>query len=287
MGRRNPVWTHTVRTYHSGEVVFWTPYAQEQDVIDLFASGGPVLLNPPDCCPLRRVWMAIPDLVREKIDVAGQSGIWWTLTVHAGWGTRRVHHPPRAGRQHLRRGTGRHHLSSRLRIVPHRQLLPRRLRRPAHHAAPAWGDSVKTAPVFDQVVGASHQVNTKVTLHTADGTEIGVLPVEAGTIFADATSRVDRWGGDLTLAGLEWAPDSADHPLAGLVPHEVRVQRAAHPYGGTEEWVEVARLWVYETQVSMSRSEATLQVRLGSPAHLMEGALHECAAGQWRNLPEP
>ena len=79
MGQRNPVWTHTVRTYHSGEVVFWTPYAQEQDVIDLFASGGPVLLNPPDCCPLRRVWMAIPELVREKIDVGGQSGIWWTL----------------------------------------------------------------------------------------------------------------------------------------------------------------------------------------------------------------
>ena len=75
------------------------------------------------------------------------------------------------------------------------------------------------------------------------------------------------------MAGLEWAPDSVDHPLAGLVPHEVRVQRAAHPYGGTEEWVEVARLWVYETQVSMSRSEATLQVRLGSAASLMDRAL--------------
>ena len=42
---------------------------------------------------------------------------------------------------------------------------------------------MKTAPAFDQVVGASHQVNTKVTLHTADGTEIGVLPVEAGSII--------------------------------------------------------------------------------------------------------
>jgi hypothetical protein len=80
MGRRDPIVTHTVRTYHSGELVFWTPYAQEQAVIDLFADGTPILLNPPACCPLRRVWMWAPDIERDKINVDGGSGLWWRFS---------------------------------------------------------------------------------------------------------------------------------------------------------------------------------------------------------------
>ncbi len=79
MGKRDPVVTHTVRTYHSGELEFWTPYDHEQAVIDLFADGSPILLNPPACCPLRRVWMWAPDIERNKIDVKGGSGLWWTF----------------------------------------------------------------------------------------------------------------------------------------------------------------------------------------------------------------
>ena len=76
MGNRPPLVTHTVRTYHSGELEFWTPWADRQAIIDLFAAGTPILVNPPDCCPLEYEW-TWGALEADKIDVTGRSGIWW------------------------------------------------------------------------------------------------------------------------------------------------------------------------------------------------------------------
>lgn len=134
---------------------------------------------------------------------------------------------------------------------------------------------MKTAPAFDAVVGKSHGVNTKVELRAPDDTLVGVLPVEAGTVSGDGTRALGVWSGDLTLAGLEWAPDGPDHPLSGLSGHYCSIQRAAQPYGDAETWVEVARLWVYGTQVAISRRDASLRVQLESPAALLERAVHD------------
>ena len=142
---------------------------------------------------------------------------------------------------------------------------------------------MKTAPAFDHVVGKSHAVNTKVELRAPDDTVVGVLDVEAGTVTGDGTRRVGTWQGSLTLAGLEWAPDGPDHPLAGLSGHYCSIMRAAHPYGEQETWVELARLWVYETEVSMSRRDASLTVQLVSPAALLERAIHDDFAAHRNN----
>jgi hypothetical protein len=77
IGLRDPIVTHTVRSRHRGTFVFWTPYAQRQAIIDLFADGSPILINPPDDCPLEFEW-TWGRLVADKIDVTGGSGIWWT-----------------------------------------------------------------------------------------------------------------------------------------------------------------------------------------------------------------
>lgn len=143
---------------------------------------------------------------------------------------------------------------------------------------------MKQAPVFDQVVGKSHAVNTKVELRAPDDTLVGELPIEAGTITGDGTRRLGLWSGSLTLAGLEWAPDGLGHPLTGLTGHYCSIQRAALPYGQQEAWVEVARLWVYETSVEISRRDATLRVQLVSPAALLERAVHDDFAAH-RNDP--
>ena len=143
---------------------------------------------------------------------------------------------------------------------------------------------MKQAPVFDQVVGQSHAVNTKVELRAPDDSVVGVLPVEAGTVTGNGTARLGIWSGDLTLAGLEWAPDGPGHPLSGLSGHYCSIQRAALPYGQQEAWVEVARLWVYETSVEMSRRDAALRVQLVSPAGLLERAVHDDFAAH-RNDP--
>ena len=132
---------------------------------------------------------------------------------------------------------------------------------------------MKTAAQFDTFVGHSHAVNTKVELHAPDGTLVGDLPVEAGSVTGDATRRVSRWAGDLTLAGLDWAPDGIGHPLSGLTGHYCTIQRSGYMYGGSEQWVEVARLWVYATEVEMSRQGGTLRVQLASPADLMGRAV--------------
>lgn len=134
---------------------------------------------------------------------------------------------------------------------------------------------MKQAPAFDAVVGKSHAVNTKCELRAPNDSLVGVLPVEAGTITADGTRRVDRWEGTLTLAGLDWAPQSATDPLAGLTGHYVSVQRAAQPYGDAETWVELCRLWVYETVVNLSRRDARCEVRLVGPGGLLERAVHD------------
>ena len=134
---------------------------------------------------------------------------------------------------------------------------------------------MKQAPAFDAVVGKSHAVNTRCELRAPDDTVVGILPVEAGTITADATRRVDRWEGTLTLAGLDWAPQTATDPLAGLTGHYVSVQRAAQPYGDAETWVEVARLFIYETVVNLNRRDARCDVRLVGPGGLLERAVHD------------
>jgi len=134
---------------------------------------------------------------------------------------------------------------------------------------------MKTQPAFDQLVGHSHAVDTKVELRAADGTVVAALPVEAGTVVGDATRRVGRWSGTVTVAGLDWAPDGPTHPLAGMSGHYCSVQRAGTGYGAAAAWVEVARLWVVETQVQMSRRGGTLQVRLESPAALLDRAVHD------------
>ena len=79
MGQREPLVTHTMRTYHSGELVFWTPWEQRPDIIALFGDGTPILINPPASCPLEYEW-TWGSLSAEKIDVHGQSGIWWTYS---------------------------------------------------------------------------------------------------------------------------------------------------------------------------------------------------------------
>ena len=128
---------------------------------------------------------------------------------------------------------------------------------------------MKTAPEFDALVGHSHAVDTKVELRRADDTVVGVLPIESGSVRADAAARVGRWSGDLTIAGLEWAPTGVDSPLSGLSGHYVSVQRAGKLYGQqAPAWVEVVRLWPAETTVTMSRTEAELSVRLNSAGYL-------------------
>ena len=81
MGARPPLVTHTVRTYHSGRLVWWTPLAQRQAVVDLFAEGTPILVNPPTCCPSVEYQWAWGELSAEWAggDVTGASGLWWTL----------------------------------------------------------------------------------------------------------------------------------------------------------------------------------------------------------------
>ncbi len=127
---------------------------------------------------------------------------------------------------------------------------------------------MKTAPEFDGFLGQSHAVDTKVELRRADDTVVGVLPIESGSISADASARVGRWSGELTLAGLEWAPTGIDSPLSGLSGHYVSVQRAGRLYGQQQAWVEVVRLWPSETTVTLSRNEGDLRVRLNSAGYL-------------------
>lgn len=81
MGSRQPIVTHTVRTYHSGDLEFWTPYDQWPQVRDLFAAGTPILVNPPACCPIRYQWVWAYDIEETKAggDVSGGSGLWWRL----------------------------------------------------------------------------------------------------------------------------------------------------------------------------------------------------------------
>ena len=79
-------------------------------------------------------------------------------------------------------------------------------------------------------------------------------------------------GGTLTLSDLTFAPQAASDPLAGFSGHHVSVQRSGQPYGQPEVWVEVARLWVYESSVTMERRDATHTVTLTSPAGLLERA---------------
>ncbi len=134
---------------------------------------------------------------------------------------------------------------------------------------------MKTAPEFDQVVGKSHAVDTRVELRAPDDSVVAELPVETGTVTGDGTATLGIWSGQITLAGLDWAPDSPTHPLSGLTGHYCSIQRAARPYGAPAAWVEVARLWVYETRVEMSRRDATLEVSLESPAALLERAIHD------------
>lgn len=92
MGQRAPLVTHTQRTYHTGTLVFWTPWATRPQVIALFEDGTPILVNPPTCCPLEYEW-TWGRLVAEKIDPTGSSGIWWTydynrVGIPAGYVTR-------------------------------------------------------------------------------------------------------------------------------------------------------------------------------------------------------
>ena len=82
MGNRPPLVTHTVRSYHSGRVVWWTPASARDTVVALFADGTPILINPPARCdpPLLYQWVW-GDLSAEWVgdDVTGASGVWWTL----------------------------------------------------------------------------------------------------------------------------------------------------------------------------------------------------------------
>jgi hypothetical protein len=83
MGNRPPIVTHTVRTYHSGQIEFWTPITAEADVVALFEAGTPILVNPPTCCtPVMRYEWTWGDLEAKLAgdDVTGRSGWWWTYS---------------------------------------------------------------------------------------------------------------------------------------------------------------------------------------------------------------
>ena len=131
---------------------------------------------------------------------------------------------------------------------------------------------MKTAPVFDQVLGESHGVDTKVILFDAADVSLGEIPIEDGTVTGNASDTVERWTGQISVADLSWVPLTATHPLAGLTGAYVSIRRGVLPYGSSRAWVEVARLWVYESTVVASRSELSLQVELRSPASLIERA---------------
>jgi len=81
MGSRPPLVTHTARTYHKGQVQFWTPIDLEDEVVALFEDGTPILINPPTCCtPVLRyewTWGSLSARLAGD-DVTGRSGWWWT-----------------------------------------------------------------------------------------------------------------------------------------------------------------------------------------------------------------
>ena len=83
MGARAPLVTHTQRTFHTGQIEFWTPIAGEFDIIELFADGTPILVNPPTCCtPVMRYEWTWGELTARLAgdDVTGRSGWWWTYS---------------------------------------------------------------------------------------------------------------------------------------------------------------------------------------------------------------
>jgi hypothetical protein len=142
---------------------------------------------------------------------------------------------------------------------------------------------VKLVPAVDALLGKSHAVNTRVTLHTAGGVQIAELPIEGGQVVGDAFSAVDRWSATLDMAGMEWMPQGADSYLSGLSAHQVRISRMVAAYD-QPVWVEVCRLWVYESDLTLSRTDARMTVRCTGPGGLMERAatdvLHRPQAGE-------
>ena len=122
MGARAPVVTHTMRTFHSGSIEFWTPIDAEFDIIQLFADGTPILVNPPVCCtPVLRYEWTWGDLTAKLAgdDVTGRSGWWWTYNYQRVGTPGRVRHQTNGPRQHLRRCAGRA-VPPRLPVVPDR-----------------------------------------------------------------------------------------------------------------------------------------------------------------------
>lgn len=131
---------------------------------------------------------------------------------------------------------------------------------------------MKQLPALDRAVSTSHRRLMRADLHAlAGGALLGTLPVSDGTVSASAADDA-RWSATLTLAGTEWAPDGPEHPLAGFVPHEVRIYAGA-TVDDLPELVRVARLLVRGSTVTRRPGEHTVTVELvGLDAWVARGA---------------
>lgn len=78
IGSRDPIVVYRPRSRHRGSLIFRTSWEQRQDVIALFADGGPILVNPPQACPLEWEWMWGALRGQRKGNDA-KGGIEWTL----------------------------------------------------------------------------------------------------------------------------------------------------------------------------------------------------------------
>jgi hypothetical protein len=119
---------------------------------------------------------------------------------------------------------------------------------------------VKPYPALGRVVGSSRAHLARALLLDPAGALVGSLPVDGGILRASALPG-DRWSGDLSLSGTEWAPDSPAHPLSGFTGHRVRVQLGS-VVDDRPEMVTVADLLVRSATVERGAGQYGLTVAL-------------------------
>ncbi len=254
-----------MRTYHSGELVYWTPWSSDRHQRPV-RRRQIILNNAPASSPLEYEW-TWGSLSAEKIDVHGQSGIWWATQ-------RRVN---KAGGYVTRPPTCPTPTSVSLRpchpdySVPRdRALRARHLHRVAAHPPPARGNTVKTAAHFDDVIGERRCRHACSAPRPPDA-DVAELPSRRARspVTRPQQRPVERHPHPV---GPDVRPAGGSDPVAGFSGHHVSVESSGELYGQPEVWVEVARLWVYESSVTMERRDATHTVTLTSPAGLLERA---------------
>lgn len=131
---------------------------------------------------------------------------------------------------------------------------------------------MKVAPGLDALKGASQRVLTRVDVHSADGTVVvSDLPVAGGSVRGSSL-RINRWEGNLEVAGLEHAPTSAADYLSGLSAHYVSVHVGRQAAGDAPVWVHLANLWPVDSTVTVSKEQGTFSLDLASAGYLAEQA---------------